>query len=81
MRQLTLSETYKTNRRYDTETIFFAFSLFYKSPACYRELSRFLILPHPRTFRNYMSTINSSVELKNENIKNLKSLRMHFSGK
>ena len=57
---------------------FFTFSLFYKSPACYRELSNFLILPHPRTFRRYMSTINSSVESKQENIKYLKSQFSHL---
>ena len=60
--QLRLSTASPTNRRYGTDLIIFAYSLYIKSPSLYSDLVKFFYLPSIRLLRRYTQPMNKSLK-------------------
>lgn len=71
--QLLLSKYSPRNRKYSSELILFAFSVFVKSRSAYNAISKLLFLPSTRSLQSYSSPLNMSVNNDNCNLIYLKS--------
>ena len=65
--QLKLSTVSATHRRYSTDFIIFAYSMYVKSASLYSDLVKFFYLPSVRLLRRYTQPLNKSLKDEDSN--------------